>query len=98
MVNGIEVLNEIELCVPLMSVYSLTGKKLFKFSEGDLIDGTKPGFFIGDHPDEEQPDSITELPVTDPGQFNPGFMDEALGDEGDIQRKGSSKVSFHLGK
>ena len=32
-----------------------------------------------------------EMPVSDPGQFNPGFMDEALGDEGDMQRKGSSK-------
>ena len=73
-------------------------KKSSESTEGDLTDGMKPGFFIGDHPDEEPPDSMGEIPVSDPGQFNPGFMDEALGEVGDTQRKGSSKVSFHLGK
>ena len=76
----------------------LIWKNWSEFPEGDSTDGIKPGFFIGDHPNEEQRDSIGEIPVSDPGQFNPGFMDEALGDEGDMQRKGSSKVSFHLGK
>ena len=59
------------------------------------MDGTKAGFFIGDAPHDEQPGSVGEMPVTDPGQFNPGFLDESF--DGDLQRRGSSKVSFQLG-
>ena len=64
-------------------------------SEGDSMDGLKPGFFIGDGPEEDH--VPTEMPVTDPGQFNPGFTGDAIEDETDLERKGSSKVSFHLG-
>ncbi len=49
----------------------------------------RPGFFIGDTGQEDMGDG--ELPVSDPGQFNPGFLSEASDD------KKGSKVTFHLG-